>query len=874
MIRRLIPLLLLLPLATTLACTKNTKADDTGGGGDGGGGDTGGGGDGGSPFETGCITVDGAGSYAWINDAQQVAIDGSTISLEACTGTHDEAVVLTKALTLVGGSGLTLTATGDVPLTVNVGATVQDLVIESSKAAVHVEGATGATLQGLSVSSPGKVGIEIVDSTELVLADSTVSGAPKGGVSISGGSATVQGCTVSDSTGFGIALADGAVVTVQDTLISGVAMSNPTSTSLNDGFGIFVDHSSLSTSGNTLEGVNSYGIYADTGSLDLSGDTITGTFFGVLASDTDLVADGLTVTDAIYTGIYAYSPSSAEVSNTTIVGTPGVVNEVTADEWNKATYLSAGIHLVAPTTAVTDSSITGYTGVGLLAAAPSGTGSTDLTRVALADQSNHGIYLISTDTYARDVTVSGTQAVTTSDADRCFTLDTDVGVAAIDSDLDWSGGSVTDVVGYGISDIYGAVTVDGATFANTTCAAVMAFQGSGRVTYSDFSGAQGGSFGGSVVSYQATSLYVGGSTFTDSQNEVLDTSSVFPTGDGSVTRYDYYQWLGSDIQVWYGGAATIKQNTFSNGVNGVELYSDSAYGTSTAALSNNSFTDYLGLATYVSAGSTATITDTTLGNFGPYALSCEGESMGLTRVTMTSGGEYTTRYAVYVDDVFQYDMSYSTTGPAIYASGCDVNANTVNVTDAAATGIYLANGAWQLNGVGVAGAGQVEVGDGITAYATTTSSTLYANGLDLSSIEGGHGLYLRGTASVNATLLDTTVSGTGAEGLLLENVSTSGATAIATLNRVDVAGAGTAGLHLDGFSSTLGTVDVSASVEDGIVLSAGSAALSTTTTRDNLGYGMSCERSVVVSTCDVSATGNAAGDFNGCDACAAPVEPM
>lgn len=855
------PLLsLLLPLTLALAC--GDKDDGDGAVDDTGTADGGGTGDGGTTAEQGCITVDGAGGFAWVNDAVAAAAEGAEISMAACpAGTHEEDILLDKAVTLVGSPDLLLAADEeDAPVRITAdGAAARDLVVEGEKVGVQVEGAADVRLTAITVTDPAQWGVQAVDATGLQLEEVDVSGADDGGVSIDGGSATVTGLRVQDGKGYGLIAVGGAEVEVSSSTFRSLSR---TSTTADDSVGIAAEEATLSTSGNVIEDVLDYGVLVLGGSAALSGDQITGGDFGVLASEADLSAEGLSITDAYTCGIYAYAPRAAEVAGTTVIGTPGAVLEVGPDEWNEAVYLSAGLFLYAPTTAITDSSVSGYTGVGAFVASPGG-GSSTMTGVTLADQGNHGLYASGVDLTATDVVVTGTTSTAATKEEACTTVDSQVGVLFYDGDLDWTGGEIRDIAGYGLTGIYGQLTIDGITVADTDCAGIMAFQADADITYGTFSGAPGGAFASAICSYQSESLYVGGSSFADSRQEVLDRSEEFMSG-GVLTRYDYYLWSGSDIQVWYGADATITQNVFQGGVNGVELYSDGT-DPSTATLTNNSFTDYLGLVLYVGDGNSASATDLTVTGHGAYALACENGSLDLDRVTVEDGGTTTSRTAVYTGDTWAYDLAIDTTEPSVVAYGCTVEAADLTVRDADASAVELIDGSWELTDLVIDGAGVLDQGDGLSAQTTYTAGTLYLNGAQIDGVAAGRGIYVGAQASTTISIFGAEVSDTSDDGVHLQGLGAAG-TSTATVNGLTVSGAGGAGLRLEDLSASLSAVSVVGSAEDGIVLTGGTVSFAGSSSQDNSGFGMVCEESVSVSACDVDTTGNAEGGFDGCEA--------
>ena len=133
-------------LVLLTGCSGPSGKDDTSGGDDTGDTDE-------VVYDQGCITVDGGGGYAHINDAITVAPEGAVIAL--CDGTYEEAVIVDKAVTLRGASvdGTLLNGPGaDIPLTITAtGVTVENLVITSARTGVDLKSGSEATLSMLSL---------------------------------------------------------------------------------------------------------------------------------------------------------------------------------------------------------------------------------------------------------------------------------------------------------------------------------------------------------------------------------------------------------------------------------------------------------------------------------------------------------------------------------------------------------------------------------------------------------------------------------------------------------------------------------------------------------------------------------------------------
>ncbi len=853
---------LLMAALGLLACGDKGGDGDTGVVGDSGSDDTGTTvtfGDG------GCILVDGVAGFSVLQDAVNYGDPGTVLDLSGCSGPLSGPVRIDHALTIKGGPGVQLAADDDNALVITGDdVVVQDLEISAGDDAVDIDGATGVQLVDVSITSAAGWGVRAKDAEGLALSGVSVTNADDGGVRVTGGSATITDATLTDLSGYGIRARSGATVSVSNSLVSGVA---GTGGSGQDGIGIAAEDSDLSTQSNRIQDVLAWGFYGADGTLTLTADEVEGSTMGVYANDASLDASQLTVTDALWAGVYAYaSTGSVVIDGATITGTPGVVDDVDPDLWGDQPYIGAGLFLISPDVAVSNSSVTGYGGVGMLASWSDG-GSAVLDTVQLTDLGQFGAYVYGLDVSATDVTVSGITALEEDETQRCGYVDRDVGVVVVEGSLDWQGGSISSGEGYGISAVYSDVTVADATIADTLCAGVMVFGASGELTDSDFSGAAGDSFGASIVSYQATTLDIRHNVFHDNGSEVFDWSSEYvDDSTGKVTRYDYFTWAGTDIQQYFGGTATIDGNLFDGGTNGVEVYSDSGYGFSTAVLTDNAFTDYQGSAVYAGPDSTVQVDGLSVEGFGSYPVICYQASLVLTDSTISSGGTLAERFEVYTDDVLTDEGAFASYGPALYGQECGLTADGVDIDHASAWGVYLYGGDADINGLNLSIVGTADDLDGVTLDGSELDATL---SLTSSTLESSDRYALVGVASGSASA-DLSVSGTsihssGVAGVVLENTSTATDAASATLSTSSISSSGVAGLYALDFDVQLDSVNVSSSGSHGIQLGGGSAGLKTVTSYDNAGYGLYCEDDPVFSVCDYTALDNGYGDLYGCD---------
>lgn len=845
---RLLPLTL---LALALACSgdKDEGTTPTGDGGSVG--------DGGSTVGDGCVELDGVLGYERINDAIAAAQAGSVIRLDACpAGAFIEDVLIDKAITLSGPSSVSLEPDfeDEAVRIQSDGVTVQGLGFTYGKAGILVEGSVDVRLEGLLFDGVSQWAVKASDSRNLLLTDLRIRNVGKGGVSIEGGSATIEGLDLADSKGSGVKASGGAVVEVRGSTIGDIS---------GEGFGLRAEDASFLTEGNALEGVR-YPVYAEGGSFDMDGDEITGGLFGILLNEASLSARGLSVRDATDCGVYVYSPDGPiSLEDSLVVGTEGVVTEISASTWESTPYRGAGLFLLSPDTTLSGVEVQGYSGVGAFIYDESG-GKATLRDVTLSGQGNHGLYLSNVDAEATDVTVSDLRVMSTTPDERCYTVDSDVGVVVFGRSLKWTRGSVTDIEGYGISAISANLTVDGASFARTHCASVLSFQSTARITYSDFREARGDFLASSVAAYEGESLYVGGSSFQDNRSSEINHIEEFSSG-GVTYRYEYSSDVGSDVQVWVSGTAELVMNTHQGGVNGVELH---PYGSTapSATLRDSTFTDYSGMIAYLKSGTSLSMTDTTIDGHGTYGLACQGGQLTLNRVQIQNGGSTSSWTTTYVDGRESASLESTAVGPSILAGSCAMSAQDLTVADAQGNGMSLSDSSFELRDVTVRRTGLSGSGHGIELGATSTPLNVYVDGLLIEGVSNGSGLYGSTRAASTLTLYDVDIASTGAWGLSLSHAG-SGSTASVQGADIRVSGAaGASGVLLSGYTANLSRLSATGNSGNGIELSAGTTALSASESQDNGGYGLVCSSSAVLTSCDVARDGNTLGGQSGCDA--------
>ena len=178
-------------------------------------------------YDEGCTTVDGAGGYLWINDAIAVAEEGSEIHLCASDSGHEEAVVVDKAVTLIGpgAENYTLIApTNEAGLLITAdGASVSGISVDSTRSGVEVDAAAGVSLDAIQVLAAGNWGVKATDATDLSISNSVLMANGYGGIRVDGGSVSVATTDLSGNTGYGALATGDGELTLSESIIASTA---------------------------------------------------------------------------------------------------------------------------------------------------------------------------------------------------------------------------------------------------------------------------------------------------------------------------------------------------------------------------------------------------------------------------------------------------------------------------------------------------------------------------------------------------------------------------------------------------------------------------------------------------------------------------
>ncbi|MCB9779166.1 MAG: right-handed parallel beta-helix repeat-containing protein [Alphaproteobacteria bacterium] len=847
--KRLI-LISLMTVSPLLAC--GDKDDDTGGGGD--GPDSGSTGDGGASWDTGCVTSDDApqDSFATVSDAIEASNGGATISLSDCSGPWTEAITIDKDVTVDFG-GLTLeeaiAITGD-----NAG--LQNVTIDTNAEAVTVTGATGVQIADLTVPSPKNFAVMVEGGAAVVARLSTTDG--DGGAAVIDGSLTLQAASIVDGSGYGV-YAENSDLTITASAVTGIGSSGP---GAGDGLAVVLVDSTLTSSDSSYEAVL-YTVYAEGGAVTLDGDTVTGGQFGVLVSDGALTATEVQVGGASVCGVYGYATGTKvlDLSGITVVGEEGEVVEPTIEEWYEGAYQSTGMFLIGDDITLRDSSVDGFAGAGVVAAANT-SGAIILDQLTLTNQANHGLYVAADDVTLSDIVIRDTRSAQdlSSEAERCFTVDSDTAAVIVASNVDWSGGEISGSAGYGVSSLNSDVVLDDVTFQGNRCAGLMNFGGDATVTGSVFEDAYGGALSAAAVTYDVGTMSISGSTFQNSQTERL-----YDSQDLGTIRYDYYSPQGTDVQVYYGSNAVLSGNTHSTGSYAFEVYSDTLEGDSSLEVRDSTLTDYAGFIAYVSDGSTVDLDGLSVDGFGGYGVYCAGDAeVSLKDVTLENGQGLSSRYEIWQDGSVLGGESFIEYVESVYLYGCDVEIDGLEIATNQGPGALFADTTAEIDGLDISSVGQVE-GDALAVYAASGATTLLVQG---GSITDSGGVGLSGTvyssATANVNMIGTSFAGAGDDGISLQNLGFSPAAASFSFDGVGISGSAGHGLWADTVDLRLNNTTLVDNDGDGLHLVGGQATLTATSAVANGGYGIGCEESPVISSCDIELLENTTGSNDSC----------
>lgn len=638
--------LALLPLPLLLACPPAKDGTDSGGdSGDTGGGD--------GVIEEGCITIDGDGGYGEIDDAVGLADEGSTIAL--CAGTYNEAVVLNKAVNLVGVEGAYISPpSNEVAITITASdVTVSDLELDSTRTGIDIADVTGVTLSGLTVNETGGWAVTSADS-EVTITDSSFALAAAGAIEVAGGSATLSGLTISDVSSYAVS-ADGAEVSLSDSTISLVAALGD-----EDGVGVYATNSTITSSGNVYDSLDFAAYFVDTSSFTVSGDSVTDAAFGGIIYDGAIDISGLTLQGAIYQGLFLVNSTSDPISlsDSTISVDAGAGYDVPYKSWGTDTYIGGALLIQGAETSLTNVATSGYETFGIVVFGLEDGAPLTMDGVTVTDAGRRGILLSGVDATIANSSVTGLREPEIAEDEQCYYVEYSAAIYNSGATIALDNVTLSDNDGWGVSNLYGTVSADGSTFSENSCAGIINYGGLLEV---DSSAYTGGAYHGAVVDYSGVSS-VTNSSFTGC---LWDEYSYSYEYDG-VTYEQITYGYGYDIQGNGSIQFTLIGNTFEGGEDSVYLYGG------LGEITGNTWSGYDGTVLSLGgdgSGDTFVVTSNTADDIGGGLVSSSYAEVEVSDFTVGTTRDGTYGYASYADGVLQYSYTGTTTSYLFTTSG-------------------------------------------------------------------------------------------------------------------------------------------------------------------------------------------------------------
>lgn len=845
-------------------------------------------------YEEGCITVDGDGGYKYLADALKVADEGSIITL--CEGTLEESVTITRSVFITAPTGADIAGviwsapSNQVAAAISGagGVGFSGFSVASTRTGFNIDSASDVSFTNVDFTSIQGTAIQASDTEGLLVDSCTFLSPALGGVEVDGGTATVSNSTFDYAYGYAVKAVGGATVTLEDSTVTGTYYTELNADGgYSDGWGFWGTEDSLIISTNNVYTDNLAGLWTDEASMDSSGDQLLGGLYGAFCVLGSCTFAGDTFTDNLAYGIVAANQGDGvSITDSDISGDPAVVLDDGVNGYSVGVLIQAD-GLVE----VTDTTITGHNYVGLLAQPWDGGLELAMTRVDMDNNGRNGLYMSDLDATLVDVNVDNLREVESGlqdNGDGSTSITHGFGVAIFGgSSVTWTGGGARDSELINILNFQSTLVADGIELAGANYFGLWNIEGdltfkNGTVTRAPYRGA--------IMSQYGAALTVENTAFADSNETYLWEYDVY--GDGTYVYEYYYEDYSTDVVSFYDGPVSIKDNTFNNGSNGIQINAN----TTDAEVIGNSWQDYNQQAVYVSSQSSSSpvvIEDNSFERVGAYAVYCSYGAAQLKDIVVAGVPGYRSAGEYYINGEFSYAYDSTYYQPGIYAYSCEMELDNVVVSDAQDHGIELRNSSLVLIDVAVSGSSAQGAGnDGSLMVSYDSSSPdLLAQGVTVSDNAVGAGLVIRGSSSypggtvqlsgvhvsdsagdgiwldtltdTSVSLDDVTVTGNAGAG-----IKTSGTDLL--LDDAIVHGNTGAGLDVDGSSGSPVATDlldvlVYDNGSDGISLSWSTTSVSGLSVTGNLGYGLVCAATTTLSGCDDSdLSTNTDGPHCGC----------
>jgi len=844
----------------------------------------------GPQYEEGCILVDGAGGYKWLEDAMTVAGEGSTITL--CEGELNLSIEIQGSLSLIGPGADLLTWTADVnkpAISVAGGAnvTLSGFTVSSTRNGIEVNNSTDVTISGVTFVEVLGTGVRSIDSTNTTVddcdfiqppyedgpgpdtgspvdtgspadtgdtEDSGVSsfrdtGEPAseedvipytpnpigyGGVEVSGGDATVSNSTFIQMVGFAIHGINGGTITAANNDVFLTWFSEPDADgNVSDGFGLWVqDGSTLNTSANLLDN-NFVGIFADEGDINLVGDSIYNGAYGIFAVNGAFNIDGVRVENPMTLGMRLVSSTDEIIlTNSTIWGDPEIVSSGESMDG-----LSTGVLIAGANADVSDTTIYGWNYMGLQVIPYDNEISAKLDNVLIENTATMGLYCGQGDFDLTDVSVKDFRTPYDPYSEDGGSISSGFATSFWYSDVSWNGGGVSDSEFIGSLAAFSTLSLDGVTVEGNAEHGIWIYDSTAAISGSTFSRS---SASGGIVS-SSGDITLTGSTFT---NNLEQAYSEYDTG---TVVYGYlYHYQSQDIVSYSGSRLDINNNVFEDGSESIRIVG----GTNTN-IESNSWSNYNRNVLYAYAtDDTVNFSGNSGTDIGAYWVYCQSSDIEVTDDTLNGMPGYNYKTTYFQDGVETGDYEATWYNDAIYSSSCNMFLQNVDISNTEDHIGYFYDSSVEIYDSSFSASsnnGSSEYGT-IEARWSAAAPSFIASGLNISNVLRGHGVHLDNNGGQVGTVVLTDIS--------VDNVAQSG---------LSLAGLGESSVDISDITSTnngyagFEAANVTASL----------TALSAT----GNSVGMVCDESTSFDPCEtISLEGNAT-EHLGCAAACDVLEP-
>jgi len=662
-----------------------------------------------------------------------------------------------------------------------------------------------------------------------------------------------------------------------------------------EGDGLHVGAGSRLLAENVLMEVSGHGVLVTEAEVSLDHVTWSGGSHGVLAEGGTLELSGGRLDGTEVAGIVALGAERVHISDTLIVGDQELLYreddpEAWADEAGGIVVSSDG-EVTLDGVVVSDHHARGVHIAGQEARA-----TLVANEVTILDVGRYGLHLSQVDGSLTEVDVEGLRLVDDPElVNQGYDTTVGFGVLIEDSELSWTGGTLTDSELVGLYATGSTVALDSLDLSGHAEFGLWSEDTDLHVAQSTF---QAGSPSGSV--------YAGSGDVVLTSNLFVDNlegeSFEVEDDDGSVLIYEYTNY-SVDVVAASVSSLWLTDNEFSNGSFGVRLYASEG-----VVIEDNTWHEYHRNLLYLyGVDDPVQLRDNRFEDSAGFMVHCFYSAIDIESLEISGQIEHHYEDAYYQDGEYIDGSTSSFWELAIYADSCELSMRESTLTEVGEHPLQVVDSSLVLEEVeidsssqrGTRGEGVVQalfertpadvsitglsvsnaaVGTALhIADSTGEPGQVSLSGLELSG--GGAGLVLDGVDGAQASGLHVSDSrgvGLWATGSLsLEESSLSGHAehglewvgGTLSLDGVEATGNGGHGLSLTGTeedSATLSDTSASGNAQSGLWASGLSLTLQDCALTDNNGVGLYCDEAEVATCESVDLSDNTAGESEGC----------